>query len=159
MPFLKTVLILEKLTCYVCTEMPDFWPSYEMICQTVKQCSVPRLLGIKMYVSICLKFSEVLGLCSPLTLSSSDLICISQWISEGLFRCHYEGGDSLVSVAFISRVSFFWSLLFFPIALDIACCGVAQPRPIRSENQKKRYLFFFFFAFLKLFLIFLQLLS
>ena len=70
MPFLKTVLTLEKLTCYVCTEIPDFWTSYEVICQTVKYCSVPRLQGVKMYASICLKFSEVLGFVLTLTLSS-----------------------------------------------------------------------------------------
>ena len=31
----------------------------------------------------------------------SDLICLSQWIYERLFRCQYEVGDSLVSVVFV----------------------------------------------------------
>lgn len=77
MPFLKTVLTLEKLTCYVCTEIPDFWPSYEVICQTVKYCSVPTLQGIKMYASICLQFSEVLGFVLTFDSFLSDLICLS----------------------------------------------------------------------------------
>lgn len=57
MTFLKTFLSLEQLTYYVCTKMPDFWPSYEVICEFINYRSAPRFQGIK---NVCDHLFEIL---------------------------------------------------------------------------------------------------
>lgn len=85
----------------------------------------PGFRILKMYMFICLKLSEVLRF-PMLTLDSFlfDLFCISWCIYERIFRYKFEGGDSLISVVFINIVPFSWELLFFPMALNMACYWV-----------------------------------
>lgn len=75
--FLKIFLSLEKFTYYGRTNMPDFWPSYEVICQFIKHCSAPRLQGIKNVCVHLFEFSGVLGFTLTFDSFPFDLICLS----------------------------------------------------------------------------------
>lgn len=87
---------------------------------------------------VCWKFSGVLGLMLTFDSFPSDLICLSKCISGKLFRCQCEGGDSLVSIVFIRRMSFLQDVVFFTVLSNTARYWVAQPSDLWGHRIRKR---------------------
>lgn len=120
--------------------MPDFWPSHELICQFIDYGSVPTLQGITSK-SVCSSVWNSLKFwasCSPFDSFPSDLLRLSKWISGKLFRRRCEGGDSLVSIVFIRRMSSLQDLLGFTMVSNTARYWVAQPSDLWGHRIRKR---------------------